>query len=145
MTICNVCCVGLVVRKMEPGRTAILMGRRVPIPDDFPIRTCDSCGEVFITRQEARALERALENAGKPSSVDAHQQRWLSTQDADSLRERIRKNSCLCDMAGICNGCQLADTEARIREMLDSVGLDAAKELERTMAALREIADRRER
>jgi len=47
----------------------------------------------------------------------AHQDRWLESQNAEQLREWIRKGSCLCDMAGICNGCKLADAEAEIRRL----------------------------
>ncbi len=47
-----------------------------------------------------------------------HQDKWLDSLSADELRKWIRKKSCLCDMAGICNGCARADAEYRSNTML---------------------------
>ena len=48
-----------------------------------------------------------------PSDASAaqrqHRDRWLDKQSAVQLRQWIRKNACLCDMAGLCSACQLAD------------------------------------
>jgi len=47
----------------------------------------------------------------------AHQDKWLASQTAEELRNWIRKNACLCDMAGICNGCKRADAEYEARQL----------------------------
>jgi hypothetical protein len=41
-----------------------------------------------------------------------HQEKWLASLSLEELKKWVRKNSCLCDMAGICNGCQLSDLES---------------------------------
>jgi hypothetical protein len=66
-----------------------------------------------------------------------HQNKWLDSQAADELRKWIRKNSCLCDMAGICNGCALADAEAAARK--------AQTEMEGLRDSVRELTDTVER
>ena len=45
-----------------------------------------------------------------------HQDRWLNSLTVEELRDWVRKNSCLCDMAGICSGCLLANAEQEQRE-----------------------------
>lgn len=47
------------------------------------------------------------------SEQKAHQDRWLDSLTLEELKSWVRKNSCLCDMAGICNGCLLSDFEAQ--------------------------------
>ena len=29
---------------------------RLPVPDDFPIMTCENCGETYLSADEARSL-----------------------------------------------------------------------------------------
>ena len=50
-----------------------------------------------------------------PEQIKQH--KWLKSLSADELRKWIRKNSCLCDGAGICNGCALADAEREVRAL----------------------------
>ena len=50
-----------------------------------------------------------------------HQDKWLNSLTADELRKWIRKNSCLCDMAGICNGCALADARYKNKRLASEV------------------------
>lgn len=43
-----------------------------------------------------------------------HRDCWLDSLSKEELLRFVRKNSCLCDMAGICNGCKLTDLEYRM-------------------------------
>jgi hypothetical protein len=52
----------------------------------------------------------------RDSEEQQHQDKWLESQSAEELREWIRKNSCLCDMAGLCDGCHLADLQYKLRK-----------------------------
>lgn len=45
-----------------------------------------------------------------------HQDKWLDSLSLEELKKWVRKNSCLCDMAGRCSGCQLADAQFMVRK-----------------------------
>ena len=45
------------------------------------------------------------------AKAEAHRDAWLDSLTLDELKKWVRQNSCLCDMAGICNGCKRADAE----------------------------------
>lgn len=53
-------CGDTVVLVTGPGRVEeYRRGVYLPVPDDFPIPTCPTCGEAYFTVERGRALEAA--------------------------------------------------------------------------------------
>ena len=62
-------------------------------------------------REEIRkqATQDVEKNEDPVTAREIHRDKWLDSLTLDELKKWVRKNSCLCDMAGICNACELAD------------------------------------
>lgn len=61
---CPGCGKGIIQALARAGRTSYYRGvDNLPIPADLPLATCDNfdCGEEWIDRQDASALDAALE------------------------------------------------------------------------------------
>lgn len=62
---CKVCGEGKIVSAKKAGRTGLYKRLEVPIPQDYPIRTCTHCSEQFFNRREAKELDEQLEQTVK--------------------------------------------------------------------------------
>lgn len=63
---CNICSTGYITAIAAEGRATLHRGRRVTIPDTFLMRTCDGCGEGFMTHTEAVELTKVLDSLFLP-------------------------------------------------------------------------------
>ena len=51
-------CTGTVRSVIGPGRLREYMpGVHLPIPDDFPVMTCDTCGETYSRLEDSEKLD----------------------------------------------------------------------------------------
>ncbi len=65
---CPVCGEGDVLPVARPGRTARCRNTAaLPLPEDLVIPTCGACGEEWIDRATAQAIDAALEQAKRHS------------------------------------------------------------------------------
>lgn len=93
MTASKICdcgvCGGAVLSVVGPGRTfEYRPGIHLDVPEDFPLVTCQTCKETYLTSAEAEALEAALE---KPFERYCREQVDTACEHAGvSLRELAR-------------------------------------------------------
>ena len=108
-------CGGEVDYRSGPGRTyEYVEGRSIPIPDDFRLPTCDSCGEQYFTQDITDRLDRMAQEADMPINK--------LRQSFDILRECFGEHGVWADPSRYRRQCWTRDFGLAVQPLLLDLG-----------------------